>query len=376
MPPKLLFIVNVDWFFLTHRLPVALSAKRRGYEIHLATGITDKFDDLKRHGVILHPLPIERSGFSLTSELSAFLTIVKVLREVRPDMVHLVTIKPVILGGIACRLLRIPSVVAAISGLGYVFVAQGIKASILRRVVSRLYRLALGGRRTRVIFQNADDQALMCRIAGLSPKQVRLIRGSGVDLTAFTFSPLPAGVPVVAMASRLLRDKGVGEFVAAARMLRQRGVQARFWLVGETDPGNPATVADAEIKAWRQEGAVECLGHRSDMAAVLAQTHLVVLPSYREGLPKVLVEAAACGRAVITTDVPGCRDAIEPGATGLLVPPRNAKALAAAIEQLLGSPELLDKMGRAGRDLAEREFSIDKIVEAHLDIYQELRGAS
>jgi len=374
MPRKLLFIVNVDWFFLSHRLPIALAAMKRGYEVHLAAAITDRIEELKHYGLTVHPLPIQRCGARLIPEMRSFLAMVRVLREVRPDIVHLVTIKPVLLGGIACRILRVTNVVAAISGLGYVFVARGAKALILRGIVSGLYKLALGGRCTKIVFQNSDDQILMSRFVGLSQNRACLIRGSGVDLSAFSFSSLPAGVPVVAMASRLLVDKGVREFVSAAKILRRRGLVVRFWLVGGTDPGNPASIHDVEIRTWKQQGDVECLGYRSDMAAVLAQTHLVVLPSYREGLPKVLLEAAACGRPIVTTDVPGCRDAIDPDITGLLVPPRDALALADTIERLLKNPEKLREMGRLGHDLAEREFAVEKIVDAHLTLYREVES--
>jgi glycosyltransferase involved in cell wall biosynthesis len=235
-----------------------------------------------------------------------------------------------------------------------------------------MYRLALGNRNLRVIVQNADDHDSLARAASLQGEKVVMIPGCGVDLSAFTPAPPPPGVPVIVMAARLLRDKGVHEFVAAARILKARGSRARFLLVGDPDAGNPTSIDEPELAAWRNETAIELLGYRTDIAQVFGRAHVVVLPSYREGLPKVLIEAAACGRAVVTTDVPGCRDAIEPGVTGLLVPARDAASLASAIERLLLDAGLRDRMGRAGRQLAERKYAIAKVVSAHMDVYRDL----
>lgn len=374
MKKKLLFLVNVDWFFLSHRLPIAIEALNQGYEVHVATGITDKLDVLRSHGLIVHPLSIGRSSTCVVGEARTFLHILRIFKKVRPDIVHLVTIKPVIFGGIAARLAGVPAVVAAISGLGFVFIANNRKAAVVRFFVSGLYRLALGKRNLKVICQNPDDRETIVHVAALSLNKIAMIPGSGVDLSAYPTKPLPSGVPVVVMAARLLRDKGVYEFIAAAQRLRSRGVDARFWLVGEPDVGNPASVDESELLVWRREGSVALLGHRHDIADLFAQSSMVVLPSHREGLPKVLIEADACARAVVTTDVPGCRDAIEPGKSGLLVPVKDSVALADAIQCLIEDPELCQKMGQAGRALAEREFSIEKIVDAHLAIYKELEA--
>jgi glycosyltransferase involved in cell wall biosynthesis len=371
---KLLFLVNVDWFFLSHRLPIALEAMRQGYEVHVATGITDRFDELRSHGLIVHPLAIKRSSTGLAGEVRTFLQIVQVFKKVQPQIVHLVTIKPVLFGGIAARLVGVPAVVAAISGLGYVFIAKGWKAKSIRFFVAGLYRLALGKRKLQVICQNPDDRETLVRAAGLSLHKVAMIPGSGVDLSAYTLTPLPQGVPVVVMAARLLVDKGVYEFIAAAELLRKRGVDARFLLAGEPDPGNPASVKEEELMAWRRAGTVELLGKRDDIIRLFAMSSLVVLPSYREGLPRVLIEAAASGRAVVTTDVPGCRDAVVKDQTGILVPPRNAVALADAMQLLLEDMELCARMGQAGRILAEEKFAIEKVVMAHMEIYRNLTG--
>lgn len=376
MAVRLLMVVNVDWFFLSHRLPIALAAQRAGYEVHVATGITDKLPKLLQHGFIVHPLALSRSQTGLLGNLQAFFSLFAVLRRVRPDVVHLVTIKPVLLGGLAARLVRVPAVVAAVSGLGFVFVATGWMARLRRGLVGGLYRLALGHTNSTVIFQNADDQALVTQMANLPPYRVVRIRGSGVDLSAYNVQSWPNGPPVVMLAARLLVDKGVREFVEAAAALRQHvegvGQGVRFVLVGEPDLDNPASLKQDELDAWQAAGLVELWGHRSDMHAVLPLANVVVLPSYREGLPKVLIEAAACGRAVVTTDAPGCRDAIEPGVSGLLVPAKDAVALAAAIAELLNDKQRCQAMGAAGRKLAEQAFDVNSVAEQHLAVYADL----
>jgi glycosyltransferase involved in cell wall biosynthesis len=296
----------------------------------------------------------------------------RVLRSVRPDVVHLVTIKPILLGGLLARLVRVPALVVAVSGLGYVFMSHGSAAWVRRSLVSVLYKLALTHRNLKVIFQNADDLRSLNEIVHLPAHQVVTLRGSGVDLAHFAHWPLPAGVPVVVLAARLLADKGVFEFVEAAKLLKAQGCSARFVLVGTVDTGNPTSVKQTELDAWVRDGVVEWWGHRSDMAQVLSAAQIVVLPSYREGLPKVLLEAAACGRPVVTTNVPGCRDAIEPGVTGVLVPVQDALALAQAMNELILDPVRCERMGTAGRALAEQAFDVRQVIAAHLQIYAEL----
>jgi glycosyltransferase involved in cell wall biosynthesis len=376
MSHRLLFVVNVDWFFLSHRLPIALEAQRRGYQVHIATALTDKLDELQRHGLVVHPLALDRSSTGLGNAWRTLVQLWQVFRAVRPDVVHLVTIKPVLLGGLVARLAGVPAVVAAVSGLGFVFVARGPMAVARRRLVGMLYRVALGHPNLKVVFQNPDDRASLARVARLPDSKLDMIRGSGVDLIQYVHSPLPLGMPIVVLAARLLTDKGVREFVQAARSLKQQGLPARFCLVGSVDPGNPASLVDTELAKWAKEGVVELWGHRTDMPEVLSLAYLVVLPSYREGLPKVLLEAAACGRAVVTTDVPGCRDAIDAGVTGVLVPVRNAVALADAINSLINDPVRCQAMGNAGRALAESAFDVRQVVAAHLLIYQDLIGKS
>ena len=368
----LLFVVNEASFFLSHRLPLAVAARKEGYRVHVATRPGDSVNRLVELGFEHHSLAISRSGGNPLAEIRSALALLALFRRIKPAIVHLVTIKPVLYGGIAARLAGISAVVAAISGLGFVFSGSSWRAQILRPLVTALYRLALNHRNLRVIFQNPTDKQVFMGLGLVDECRTTLIPGSGVDLSEYSSSPEPAGVITVVLAARLLRDKGVIEFVHAARQLRCEGMQARFLLVGEPDPGNPSSVTSDDIAGWKLEGNVEFLGFRQDIPALFSKSHIVALPSYGEGLPKVLAEAAACGRPIVTTDCPGCRDAIEPDVTGLLVPPRNAPALAAAIRRLIEDPALRQSMGSAGRRLAERVYSIEMIVESHIGIYRAL----
>lgn len=370
---RLLFVVNNPAFFMSHRVPVALAAQRAGYDVHVATMDGPAVADIEALGMTHHAIPMTRSGKHPLQELGTLLALLRLFRHVRPQVVHLVTIKPVLYGGIAARLARVPGMVAAISGLGFVFLSNSLKMRLVRAVVARLYRLALGHRNSRVIFQNGADRDLLKSLGAVRDEQVLLIRGAGVDLDLCRALPEPPAPPVVVtMVARLLRDKGVQEFVQAARLLRERGVPVTMRLVGGVDAGNPASATPAEVEAWQREGSVQALGERADVPQLYADSHIAVLPSYREGLPKSLIEAAACGRAVVTTDVPGCRDAIDPGKTGLLVPVRDPQALADAIARLAGDATQRQAMGAAGRALAEREFNIERVARIHVDLYDTL----
>lgn len=372
MNRQLLFVVNVDWFFLSHRLPIALEAKQSGFDVHIATGITDKFHTLESYGLKVHPLGLVRGGLGGFNAVNTIFELRRIFKQVKPDVVHLVTIKPVLLGGLVARWLPVPALVSAVSGLGYVFTANGPVARLRRWVVGRIYSWALGHHNQAVIFQNPDDRDTLLSATGLSSAKVDMIRGSGVDLNQYAVTPEASGPPVVLFPARLLADKGIFEFVQAATLLRAKGISARFALAGMVDTANPTSVFQGQLDEWVAHGLVEHWGYRTDMPQMIARANLVVLPSYREGLPKVLLEAAAGGRAVVTTDVPGCRDAIEPGVTGLLVPVRDAESLAYAIEKLLANPKQRSAMGLAGRQLAEKEFDVHAVVDKHLAIYRRL----
>ncbi len=369
MSKKLLFILNEPTYFISHRLPIAIAAQKEGYVIHVATGQRNALQKILDEGFTYHAIPLSRSGRNIFSEIKSLISIYLLMKRIKPDIVHLVTIKPVIYGALAARLARVPAVVAAVSGLGYAFIDQYLEARFLRKIISHLYRHSFKHENLKVIFQNTDDRDTLIKIGAVKEEQSVLIRGSGVDLNYYKVSNEPSSPPfIVVMASRLLRDKGVFEYVEAAKLLREKGVNARFWLAGQIDAGNPSSVNKKQLKKWTKEQHVEYIGYQ-DTRSLFTKVHLVVLPSYREGLPRVLAEAAASGRAVVTTDVPGCRAAIIPSKTGLLVNARDSFSLAEAICALLTNHSLRYEMGKNARLLAESEFNIINIVSEHLQIY-------
>jgi glycosyltransferase involved in cell wall biosynthesis len=291
-------------------------------------------------------------------------------RAVRPDIVHLVTIKPLLYGGLISRFMGVKKVVCAVSGLGYVFVAEGRVARLRRWVLGKLLRASIGHAGAHVIIQNNDDLEELRRRGILPHCATHLIRGSGVDLDAFRPHVEADGKPRVVLPARLLVDKGTREFCAAADLLAARDVDCEFMLAGPLDPDNPSGLSGSELEKLLHGGRVTWMGQQDDMPSVLRRSHVVVLPSYREGLPKALIEAAAAGKPIVTTDVPGCRDVVEHGVSGIIVPVKNSQALADAIEELLASSELRKTYGSAGRRRAETEFGIDAIVAQTLALYE------
>lgn len=370
-----LFLVNDLGYFLSHRLPVAQAAASKGYEVSIGYGELGGVapEVLSQLSFPTYVIRMERGGTNLLQEFFSFYDISRLLRLLRPDLVHLVTIKPYLYGGLIARLAGVPGVVSAVAGLGSLFNRMDRRSQLFRALLYPIYRLAFGHPNQSVIVQNRDDASVLVNWGVLDPLKIKLLRGSGVDLTAFTQLQEVDGVPTVCFAARLLRDKGVYDFVAAARLLRARGIEALFRLAGDADTKNPTGLTESELQSLRDEGVVEVLGYQKDIPALYAKTHIVCLPSfYGEGIPKALIEAAAASRAVVTTDHPGCREAVIPNESGLLVPIKAPEKLADALQWLIEHPAERVAMGKTGRLLAEREFAIEKIVQGHLEIYQEL----
>jgi glycosyltransferase involved in cell wall biosynthesis len=355
-------------------MPIAEALIVEGFEVVIGYGEAGDVDPklLVQRGLKIHCVPMNRGGTNPLKELRTLYSLWRFFREQRPDIVHLVTIKPYLYGGVIARLTRVPRVVSALSGLGSLFVHNNLWYRFLRFLLYPIYRLALNHPNQRVIVQNKDDAKVLLRWGVLNSKKIRLLKGSGIKLEEFVQLDEPDGIPVVCFVGRLLRDKGVYDFVSAARLLKKRSVQARFYLVGDLDLKNPTGLNIEDLNNLKKEGIVEVLGYQKDIIRVYAQSHIVCLPSYREGLPKALIEASAASRAIVTTDVPGCRDAIISNKTGLLVPVKDPQKLAGALQWLIENPQKRVAMGKAGRELAEKEFRIEKIVREHLDIYDEL----
>lgn len=367
--PRLLFLVTEDWAFCSHRLPLAQAAIKDGFDVAVAARERCHGDVIRAAGVRLIPFEIARRGMNPFVEIGTILRLIALYRRERPDIVHHVTVKPVLYGSMAARVAGVTRVVNALTGLGWMFISRNVLVSMLRVVVQQMLRFLL--LRGRVIVQNPDDMQLLLRLK-VPLDIVRLIRGSGVDVSLY--APHPPQVPplVAVLAARMLWDKGVGEFVQAARILKSRGMVARFVLVGDPDMENPAGIPEATLRGWVEEGVVEWWGYQKNMPAVYAQTDIACLPSYREGLPKSLLEAAAAGLPIVTTDVPGCREAVTDGDNGLLVPVRNAEALAGALAALLVDGEMRIRMGARGRARAESEFSVERVAAETISVYREL----
>ncbi|MGN7158068.1 glycosyltransferase family 4 protein [Dietzia cercidiphylli] len=370
---RLLIVVNVDWFFLSHRLAIANAAAAAGWDVHVATTVTQPIETMSSYDFTIHHVPMHRSSWNPVGLISALLRYLLLFWTLRPDVVHLVTIKPIILGGLAARLANISGVVYAVSGLGHVFIANGRIGAVRRKVVRQLYKVSMGAKNKVVIFQNSVDEAELVERNCVSPQEAVRLPGSGFDVDGYEVSDLPTGPPVFMMASRLIRTKGVVEFVEAAATLHDQGLLAEFWLVGAPDPSNPEGLSFEELRELAEVSNVKLWGHRDDVPEIMRSAAAVVLPSYYgEGLPKVLIEAAAAGRAVITTDTPGCRDAIVDGETGILVPARDSNRLADAMRQLATDRQTLELYGHKGRKRAESIFKIEYIVDRHLQIYERL----
>jgi glycosyltransferase involved in cell wall biosynthesis len=366
-----LFLVTEDWYFCSHRLPLARAAIADGFRVSVVTRVARHGDEIRAAGIELVPMDLRRRSMNPFQAGRTVFELARIYRRVRPDIVHHVALKPVLYGSIAARLAGVPAVVNAVAGMGYAFSSKDFKARLLRPAISAAFRALLNARSSRLIVQNPDDRALLISKGIVDAERVRLIRGSGVDTTVFLSRPEPTGTPVVMLASRLLRDKGVLEFVEAGKRLLAEGVAARFVLVGAPDPQNPASISPAELLALIGD-EVEWWGPHEDMPQVLAEASVVCLPSYREGLPKVLLEAAACARPIVATDVPGCREIVVHGENGLLVPARDSGALAAAIRALLDEPGRRATLGACGRRMTERYFSLPQVTEQTLNVYHDL----
>lgn len=346
----------------------------KGAEVLVMTRVDQLDGALKQEGFTVIPWHIKRGSLNPFREIYSLIQVFAAYRRTRPDLVHHIAAKPIVYGGVAARYCGHLASVNTVTGLGHVFSSQTWKMGILRRLLLKLFRLAMGSETGRTIFQNYEDRDLLVQAGTVLGDRTFLIRGSGVNVNAFVPLPEPEGIPLVVLASRLLWEKGVGEFVEAAKTLRNQRVLARFVLVGESDPANPASIPEAQLIDWEKSGTVEWWRFRNDMPVVFAQSNLVCFPSYLEGLPKVLIEAAACGRAIVTTDVPGCRDVVRDGYNGLLVPARDAEALARALDILLKDPVLRENMGARGREIAVQDFSEDLVIEKTLAVYRELLG--
>jgi glycosyltransferase involved in cell wall biosynthesis len=371
MTPRIVYVVTEDWYFMQHRLPMAYAARDAGFEVHVLSRISDCRAAIEAAGFVPHPLTWRRGSVSPSAAVGAVAEVRKALRQIAPSIVHNVALKPVLLGSLAC--LRLPrlGVVNSIAGLGSAFLDPSLRARTQRLAMRFMLRGLLNRKLTRTIVQNPDDRAAL-EAVGVQGAKIVLIPGSGVDTDLLQPMPEPPLPIRVAFAGRMLEDKGVRSLVEAHRRLRGQGHDIELLLAGTPDPENPTSISEQELRIWGREPGVTWLGHVEDIRTLWAESHIAVLPSRREGLPKSLLEAAACGRPLVATDVPGCREVARPGHTGLLVPADAPGPLAEAIAALAADPELRQRMGAAARALAVSKFSAADIGRQTANVYRRL----
>jgi glycosyltransferase involved in cell wall biosynthesis len=368
--PRLLFLVTDDRYFISHRLPMARAAKAAGYEVHVATHINRFEDAIKAEGFVLHELSWEKAGQTPFTLARDVLIIRRLYRSVRPDIINHVALKPVILGMLAAFGLGMAKV-NIITGLGSGFIGRDWKGRILKSVLVAALRTLLNSKRTVSVVQNSDDRETLISI-GINPETVNLILGSGIDIDNTEPLAETSGPITVGITSRMLNDKGIRPLVTAQSKLQARGLDIRLLLAGEPDPTNRSTLSEAEMKSFAAMPGIEWLGHIDNVKTVWERAHIAALPSRREGLPKSLLEAAAFGRPIIATNVPGCREVARHGENALLVPVDDAAALAHAIETLANDRELRARFGANGRRAVENCFSSAAIGSQIVEIYTKL----
>lgn len=372
---KIVLFANTDWYLYNFRLSLAQALRSAGNELVLISPPGPYGEKLREHGLRWEPVPMDRRSVNPIRELGLLWHLWNLFRRERPFVVHGFTIKPAVYGGLAARLAGVPAQVSAVTGMGYIFISDDFKARMLRPLMRTLMRLALTGKSARLILQNQDDVDLFDASGIIDPNRIRLIRGSGVDCSRFipgTSGNEPRRSLRVLLAARLLWDKGLAEFVEASRRLQKEGRAIEFLLAGDPDPGNPAAVPEATVLQWQAGGLLKWLGHIDDMPGLLAEVDVMVLPSYREGLPKSLIEAAACALPLIATDVPGCRDVITDGVDGLRIPARNSAALAAAVCRLDDDRELGLRLGLAAREKVLQNFDEQIVIRQTIAVYDEM----
>ena len=365
-----MLVVTEDRYLWSHRIGLAVAARDAGYDVTVATRVAAHGERIRALGIDVVDVDFARGQISPPANLGTVRALSAVFRQRTPDIVHQVAIKPIVLGSLAAARARVPAVVNALAGLGTALTSGHPKARLARPILQPALGWAMRRPNSLVIVQNSEN-AKFVESLGVRPERNSLVRGAGVDVHRFRPEPEPDGPIRVTMVSRLLRDKGVYEFVEAAALVRKARPDVVFTLVGAPDAGNPTSVSPEELESWAADGSVECWGHCDDVAGVLARSHVAVLPSYGEGVPMTLLEAAACGRPIVATDVPGCREVVRHDANGLLVPTRDPRALADAVTALASDPARRAAMGAEGRRRAESEFAAERINAQTLEIYEQ-----
>lgn len=368
---KLLFLLSEDWFVCSHFLDRAVAAKAAGYDVVVVANENKHGDQIRETGVKFIPLSYDRGGINIFKELQFLYKIFGLYKAEKPDIVHQISAKQIFYGSLIARLLKIPAIVNAPIGLGYVFSSTDLKAKILKPFIKLAYRLFLNRGNSKVIFENSDDLHYFVEIKALNLKDAVLIKGAGVDMEEFRPAP-KSGVPSIVLIARMLRDKGIQEFIGAAKIILSKKKKARFLLVGGVDEENPTSFTEKQLNEWSAIEGIEWLGKRDDIPDILKEAHIACLPSYREGLPKSLIEAAASGLPIVTTDTVGCREVVQDGENGYLVPIKTVEPLAEALIKVIDDEELRATMGEHSRNKAVKEFANELVIEQTLKVYSNL----
>ena len=372
MKNKIIFLVNVDSFFVSHRLPIAEKLLLDGYEVHIATQFTTYKKMLIKMGFKAHSINFNKNSVNLLKAILPVFQIFFLLRRIKPSIVHLISLKPIIFGGLVSFISPVRSMVISITGLGSMFLKKGKFYKIRENIFNLFYRIIFLFPNLKVILQNKDDLNYLIKKTKLKKNKTEIIRGSGVDLRSLKFYKIPKNPPIILMASRIIADKGIFEYIKSIEYLKKINFKGKFYLVGDIDYANPSAIKKSTINYWHKKKIITYVKYQLKISTFLKKSTIVVLPSYREGFPKILMEAALCGRPVITTNVPGCKDAIVKNVTGILVPPKNHVLLGKAIKNLCVNRKKLETIGKAARKHALENFDINHVVSQHLYIYKSL----
>lgn len=367
---KLIIVVSEDWSFWSHRLSLSLSAIEAGYDVTVITNVNKLEEKIKAIGARVININFVRSSKSPLTDVLNVIKIIRIFRKEKPDLIHNVALKTILVSSVASIFVKNSIVINAFTGLGYVFSSNQLQAKFIRLLIKPLFRLLMRRSNCWTIFQNPDDMSLFKNLGLIAKERSMLIRGSGVDTSDYFESIDTNKIPVVMLASRMLWDKGIGEFVEAAKLAHRNKLEAKFILVGSVDSENPMSIPESTLKKWTNEGYVTWQGHSDKMAETLSSSSIVCLPSYREGLPKVLLEAAAVGRPLIATDVPGCREIVKDGENGVLVKLKDVDSLYNAIKTLITNDEMRLRMGKNSRLFVEAELSTDIINAQTIELYK------
>ena len=372
--PHLLYVVTVDWYFCSHRFELALAAQKSGYQVSVATNINKFSDKIKKARFGMYKVPFLRSMRKPLKDLMAIFVLFKIYYFKSPDVIHHISLKPILFGTLIARLCGCKNIVNTFTGLGYLYTDDlSERVPMLRKVIRLILRWSFASNKVHAVVQNQDDMNVLLNEKILKKEQLTLIRGSGVDTDIFDETEeLDDRTIKIIFASRLLKDKGIYEFIDAAKLLLKKDINAEFLLAGSLDKDNLSAIDESTVKKWEQEGIVKWIGYQADMSKIFKGVNIVCLPSYREGLPRTLLEAAASGRAIVTTDVPGCREVVQDGVNGFLVPVKDSVKLADALEKLINNKGLRKKMGQAGRAIVEDNFSNDIVIKQWLELYGQL----